>query len=130
MVFRSCSLTIERDIWTMVMRPHPGNAVGNRRRGDPVTDASRSCRTKPITASPTQEPLAGFVERVTFHNEENGFFVLRTKAWGDRDLATVVGHTATIAAGEWITAMGDNDRNHGQQFRARFLRRDRPCDAT
>jgi exodeoxyribonuclease V alpha subunit len=37
---------------------------------------------------------------------------------------TVVGHAATIAAGEWITASGEwvNDRTHGQQFKARFLR--------
>jgi exodeoxyribonuclease V alpha subunit len=36
----------------------------------------------------------------------------------------VVGHAPTIAAGEWITASGAwiNDRTHGQQFKARFLR--------
>jgi hypothetical protein len=32
---------------------------------------------------------------------------------------------ATIAAGEWITATGD-DRNNGQQFKARFLRTSAP----
>jgi exodeoxyribonuclease V alpha subunit len=81
-------------------------------------------RLKPVTASPTQEALAGLVERVTFHNAENGLCVLRTKARGHRDLVTVVGHSATISAGEWITATGEwvNDRNHGQQFKARFLR--------
>jgi exodeoxyribonuclease V alpha subunit len=83
---------------------------------------------KPSEASSTQEALAGLVERVTFHNTENGFCVLRTKARGHRDLATVVGHSATIAAGEWITATGEwvNDRNHGQQFKARFLRTSAP----
>jgi exodeoxyribonuclease V alpha subunit len=83
---------------------------------------------KPVTASATQEALAGLVERVTFHNAENGFCVLRTKARGHRDLVTVVGHSATIAAGEWITATGEwvNDRNHGQQFKARFLRTSAP----
>jgi exodeoxyribonuclease V alpha subunit len=44
------------------------------------------------------------VERVTYHNAENGFCVLRIKARGLRDIATMVGHSATIAAGEWITA--------------------------
>jgi exodeoxyribonuclease V alpha subunit len=41
---------------------------------------------------------------------------------------TVVGHAATISAGEWITASGDwvNDRTHGQQFRAQFLRASAP----
>src|SRR5271169_3503643 len=78
--------------------------------------------------SSTQEVLAGLVERVTFHNAENGFCVLRTKARGHRDLVTVVGQAASISAGEWITASGEwvNDRAHGQQFRARFLKTSAP----
>ena len=54
----------------------------------------------------SQQVLAGLVERVTYHNAENGFCVLRAKARGHRDVVTVVGHAATIAAGEWITASG------------------------
>ena len=79
---------------------------------------------KPQPHLSTQEVLAGLVERVTFHNTENGFCVLRAKARGHRDLVTVIGHAATISAGEWITASGEwiNDRMHGQQFKARFLR--------
>ena len=71
------------------------------------------------------------MERVTFHNEDSGFCVLRTKARGHRDLVTVIGHAAAIAAGEWITATGEwvNDRTHGQQFRARFLRTSAPTTA-
>ena len=42
------------------------------------------------SGAPT-ENLAGLVERVTFHNEENGFCVLRLKARGQRDLITVIG---------------------------------------
>jgi hypothetical protein len=57
--------------------------------------------------SSTQEVLAGLVERVTYHNADNGFCVLRAKARGHRDLVTVVGHAATIAATEWITASGE-----------------------
>jgi exodeoxyribonuclease V alpha subunit len=41
------------------------------------------------------EALAGLVERVTYHNAETGFCVLRVKARGQRDLVTVVGHAAT-----------------------------------
>ena len=72
--------------------------------------------------------LAGLVERVTFHNPENGFCVLRLKARGHRDLVTTVGHAAMISAGEWVTASGEwtNDRTHGQQFRARFLKTSAP----
>ena len=36
------------------------------------------------TSSPT-EVLAGLVEQVTRHNEENGFCVLRVKARGQHD---------------------------------------------
>jgi exodeoxyribonuclease V alpha subunit len=83
------------------------------------------------SGSSTQEALAGLVERVTFHNEANGFCVLRTKARGHRDLVTVVGHAAAISAGEWVTAAGEwvNDRTHGPQFRARFLRTSAPTTA-
>jgi exodeoxyribonuclease V alpha subunit len=42
-------------------------------------------------ASPRTEVLAGLVERVTFHNPETGFCVLRVKARGQKDLVTVVG---------------------------------------
>ncbi len=54
-----------------------------------------------------QDVLAGIVERVTFHNDENDFCVLRVKARGHRDLITVVEHSAAIAAGECITATGE-----------------------
>ena len=79
---------------------------------------------KPETAAPQQEVLAGLVERVTFHNIETGFCVLRIKARGHRDMVTVVGHAAIISAGEWVTATGEwvNDRTHGQQFKTRFMR--------
>jgi exodeoxyribonuclease V alpha subunit len=82
----------------------------------------------PSTTKPDREVLAGAVERVTLHNAESGFCVLRIKARGHRDLITIVGHAATISAGEWITASGEwvNDRTHGQQFKARFLRTSAP----
>lgn len=77
---------------------------------------------------PEREVLAGVVERVTFHNAENGFCVLRVKARSHRDLVTVVGHAATITAGEWLTASGTwlTDFNHGLQFKAKFLRTSAP----
>src|SRR5271170_4819322 len=75
-----------------------------------------------------REVLAGLVERVTYQNADNGFCVIRVKARGHRDLVTVVGHVALISAGEWITASGDwtNDRTHGQQFKAQFLKTSAP----
>ena len=83
---------------------------------------------KPQQELSSQEVLAGLVERITFHNAENGFCVLRIKARGHRDLVTVIGHAASISAGEWVTASGDwvNDHTHGQQFKARFMRTSAP----
>ena len=88
------------------------------RHGPPVSATTASGR----------EVLAGLVERVTFHNPETGFCVLRVKASGHRDLVTAVGHAAMISAGEWITASGEwtNDRTHGRQFRVRFLKASAP----
>ena len=78
--------------------------------------------------SSDREVLAGAVERVTFHSEESGYCVLRIKARGHRELVTVVGHAASVCAGEWITASGTwvNDRTYGQQFRSRFLKATAP----
>ena len=56
-----------------------------------------------MNVQPDREVLVGLVERVTYHNAENGFCVVRVKARGHRDLVTLVGHAATISAGEWIT---------------------------
>ena len=56
------------------------------------------------TPAPDRENLAGLVERVTFHNEDSGFCVLRVKARGQRDLVTIVGHAAAIGAGEFVQA--------------------------
>src|SRR5215468_5240972 len=79
------------------------------------------------TASST-EILAGPVDRVTFHNPENGFCVLRVKARGQRDLITLVGHAAMISAGESVQASGAwmNDQTHGLQFKAAFLKATAP----
>ena len=77
------------------------------------------------------EALAGTVERVTFHNVENGFCVLKVHARGKRDLVTVVGHAPAIGAGEWITATGAwvSDRVHGLQFKANVLKATPPTGA-
>jgi exodeoxyribonuclease V alpha subunit len=51
---------------------------------------------RPQPESSNTEVLAGLVERVTYHNSENGFCVLRAKVRGHRDVVTVVGHAAAI----------------------------------
>jgi exodeoxyribonuclease V alpha subunit len=64
------------------------------------------------------------VERVTFHNPDTGFCVLRAKVRGHHELVTVLGETPSVAVGEYIQASGrwETHRDHGRQFRAMFLR--------
>lgn len=56
--------------------------------------------------------------------EESGFCVLRIKVKGQRELVTVVGSAASVTPGEYIEALGQwvNDREHGLQFKAVFLK--------
>ncbi len=70
------------------------------------------------------ETLSGLVERVTFHNPDNGYCVLRLKVRGHRDFVTVVGHASAISAGEFAQASGTwiNDRTYGAQFKATFVK--------
>jgi exodeoxyribonuclease V alpha subunit len=77
---------------------------------------------RPVSSVPP-ESLSGLIERVTFHNEDTGFAVLRVKARGHRDLLTVVGSLASVSPGEWINAQGRwvHDREFGPQFRAEIL---------
>ena len=78
-----------------------------------------------------QQPLdhvTGVVERVTFHNEESGFSVLRVRVRGRPVPVTVVGTTPSVNEGEWLDARGRwvIDARHGQQLRAETLRLTRP----
>jgi len=70
------------------------------------------------------DQLSGLVERVTFHNEDTGFCVLRLLVRGERDLITLVGHAPSVTPGEYATASGQwiTDREHGRQFKAVFVK--------
>jgi len=72
----------------------------------------------------TKEHLSGTIERITYHNSDNGFCVIRVKVKGHKDLVTVTGNVPSISAGEYIKCSGiwHNDRNHGKQFKADFLK--------
>lgn len=71
-----------------------------------------------------EEVIAGVIEQVSFHSEDSGFCVLRSKVRGVRNPVTIVGRVASAAPGERLTASGfwENNRNYGQQFRASFIR--------
>jgi len=66
------------------------------------------------------ERIQGTVERVTFHNPENGFCVIKVSIKGHHDLITIVGNAPKIAAGEHIECLGDwhQDKVYGKQFKA------------
>ena len=66
------------------------------------------------------EQLTGVIERITFHNLDSGYCVLRVQARGHRDLVTVVGVCQQVVAGEYVQAAGEwvTDRSHGLQFKA------------
>ena len=67
-----------------------------------------------------EKTLSGTIERVTFHNEENGYCVLRVSISDARKTQTVVGNCAAPNTGEEIAARGEwiEDDQFGSQFRA------------
>ena len=69
------------------------------------------------------ETLNGTIERITFHNEENGFCVLKIASRGYTDLITVTGSLSHVVPGEYIQCKGYwvNDKNYGLQFKAQEL---------
>jgi exodeoxyribonuclease V alpha subunit len=77
------------------------------------------------------EAIEGLIERVTYHNPENGFAVLRVKVRGRREPATVVGNLTSVTAGEYLQASGSwtVDRQHGPQFKATDIRTSPPASA-
>lgn len=70
-----------------------------------------------------REALSGVVERVVFHNPENGFAVMRVRVRGRGQPVAVVGRLPVVSQGETIQASGfwRNDPNHGLQFQAQRL---------
>jgi len=66
------------------------------------------------------ESISGIVERVTFHNEINGWSVLRVKCYNDFHASTVIVHQTKVFAGATMKFEG-NWNNHpkfGRQFTA------------
>ncbi|MDR2161981.1 MAG: ATP-dependent RecD-like DNA helicase, partial [Desulfovibrio sp.] len=63
--------------------------------------------------------LHGTLERVVFHNEDNGFTVLRLKVQGRADPVTVVGEMPSPQPGVRLSVTGawSNDPRFGRQFR-------------
>src|SRR5450631_1603886 len=91
-----------------------------------------------INRKPQQPPsqeferLDGLVERVTFHNADSGFCVLRLHVKGERELVTLVGFVPSVTPGEYASASGHwiTDREHGRQFKAVYVKVSPPTTLT
>ncbi len=59
-----------------------------------------------MTNHETTEYLSCTVERITYHNSENGFCVLRIRVKGYKELVTITGNTPSVSAGEYIKCNG------------------------
>jgi exodeoxyribonuclease V alpha subunit len=75
-----------------------------------------------MTAAPDSSisTLSARVDRITFHNAENGYAVLKVKVRKQTELTTVVGTIMQIALGETIDCEGTwvQDKTYGKQFHA------------
>src|SRR5580700_6763992 len=73
--------------------------------------------TSPQPTQPEQS-ITGILERVTYHNEENGYTVGRLAVEGARDLITVVGSFTNPIVGEMLVCEGQwvANREYGRQF--------------
>lgn len=77
------------------------------------------------------EVIHGIVERVTFHNETNGWSVLRVKCSNDFDASTVIVHQTKVFAGATMKFIGSwgNHPKFGRQFTATSAEERKPASA-
>jgi len=62
--------------------------------------------------------IYGFLERITYHNEENDFVVAKLQEKGKRELTTIVGNLTAINPGESLKLTGRwvHNKKFGEQF--------------
>lgn len=62
--------------------------------------------------------IYGFLERITYYNEENDFVVAKLQEKGIKDLTTIVGNLSGINPGESLRLTGRwvQNRKFGEQF--------------
>jgi len=89
-----------------------------------------------MTKNSETHKIEGIVEKINFHNSENGFTVFKinrsdirngsieaTSNKNNIDLVTVVGNTSSIAIGEYVSVTGEwvKNKNYGEQFAAHSI---------
>lgn len=81
------------------------------------------------SASPRKNSvLRGLVDRVVFHNEDNGYCILKVAPEGQRDTISLIGRAPRVVAGEEFEARGawEANRDFGPQFKADEIKLRRP----
>lgn len=65
------------------------------------------------------ERIKGLVERITYSSEEDGYYVLKVKVPGRRELVTVTGNFASVTPGEVLSMEGawGSHARFGEQFK-------------
>jgi exodeoxyribonuclease V alpha subunit len=74
------------------------------------------------------EVLRGLVDRVVFHNEDNGYCILKIVPAGRQEVVSLIGKAPRVVAGEEFEARGvwEPNRDFGPQFKADALKLKRP----
>jgi len=74
------------------------------------------------------EVLRGLVDRVVFHNEDNGYCILKVVPQGRQEVVGLIGRAPRVVAGEEFEARGlwEPNRDFGPQFKADELKLKRP----
>ena len=70
------------------------------------------------------ESFRGYIDRITYHNPDNGYTIARLVAEGQREKITVVGAIASIEEGENVEVEGQwtNHAKYGRQFKIETYR--------
>lgn len=76
------------------------------------------------------EQICGYIERITFHNTENGYTVAQLKQSQKEELTCIVGFMPGIQPGETVRCFGQwkNHLIHGRQFEVAQFRVEAPAD--
>src|SRR5579884_1203894 len=91
---------------------------------------SNSSPNAPNSGTPL-ESLTGVLERITYHNEENGYTVGRLAVEGAGDLVTIVGNFSNPVVGEQLFCEGKwvAHREFGRQFAVERYSTSKPATA-
>lgn len=78
-----------------------------------------------------EEQLQGIVERVTYHNSETGWSVLRVKCFNEHEAVTVTVHQTRVFAGATMKFFGSwaTHPAYGRQFKALRAEEQKPATA-